>query len=324
MSVAAAVGTDVLRVNDLRVYYRTDRGPVKAVDGVSFSLRQGERFGLVGESGSGKSTTALAIMRLIQPPGRIEGGSIHLGERDLTRLSEEQFRQVRLADIAMIPQGAMNSLNPVRRVRDHFFDSIRAHERGTTDGAIRERITELLRMVGMREEAANLYPHELSGGMKQRVCIALSIALQPKVIIADEPTSALDVVVQRHVMQTLAAVQQRLEASVILVGHDMGLLAQFVDRLGVMYAGKLVEIGPVREIFQEPLHPYTQLLIASLPSLKEKGVFRGVPGLAPSLLDPPTGCLFHPRCPHAMDRCTTEIPVLQEVRPDHWVACHLY
>ena len=324
MSVAAAVGTDVLRVNDLRVYYRTDRGPVKAVDGVSFSLRQGERFGLVGESGSGKSTTALAIMRLIPPPGRIEGGSIHLGERDLTRLSEEQFRQVRLADIALIPQGAMNSLNPVRRVRDHFFDSIRAHERGTTDLAIRERINELLRMVGLREESANLYPHELSGGMKQRVCIALGIALQPKVIIADEPTSALDVVVQRHVMQTLGAVQQRLEASVILVGHDMGLLAQFVDRLGVMYAGKLVEIGPVREIFQVPLHPYTQLLIASLPSLNEKGVFRGVPGLAPSLLDPPTGCLFHPRCPHAMDRCAVEIPELQEVRPDHWVACHLY
>jgi peptide/nickel transport system ATP-binding protein len=324
MSVAAAVGTDLLRVNDLRVYYRTDRGPVKAVDGVSFSLRQGEKFGLVGESGSGKSTTALAIMRLIQHPGRIEGGTIHLGERDLTQLSDEQFRQVRLAEIALIPQGAMNSLNPVRRVRDHFFDSINAHERGTTDLAIRERINELLRMVGLREETANLYPHELSGGMKQRVCIALGIALQPKVIIADEPTSALDVVVQRHVMQTLGAVQQRLGAAVILVGHDMGLLAQFVDRLGVMYAGKLVEIGPVREIFQEPLHPYTQLLIASLPSLKEKGVFRGVPGLAPSLLDPPTGCLFHPRCPHAMDRCTTEIPALQEVRPDHWVACHLY
>lgn len=324
MSVAAAVSTDVLRIANLRVYYRTDRGPVKAVDGVSFSLRQGERFGLVGESGSGKSTTALAIMRLIQPPGHIEGGSIHLGERDLTRLSEEQFRRVRLAEIALIPQGAMNSLNPVRRVRDHFFDSIRAHERGTTDLAIRERINELLRMVGLREESANLYPHELSGGMKQRVCIALGIALQPKVIIADEPTSALDVVVQRHVMQTLGAVQQRLGASVILVGHDMGLLAQFVDRLGVMYAGKLVEIGPVREIFQEPLHPYTQLLIASLPSLKEKGVFRGVPGLAPSLLDPPTGCLFHPRCPRAMDRCAVEIPELQEVRPDHWVACHLY
>lgn len=324
MSVAAAVSTDVLRIEDLRVYYRTDRGSVKAVDGVSFSLRQGERFGLVGESGSGKSTTALAIMRLIQPPGRIEGGSIHLGERDLTRLSEEQFRRVRLAEIALIPQGAMNSLNPVRRVRDHFFDSIRAHEHGTTDLAIRERINELLRMVGLREESANLYPHELSGGMKQRVCIALGIALQPKVIIADEPTSALDVVVQRHVMQTLGAVQQRLGASVILVGHDMGLLAQFVDRLGVMYAGKLVEIGPVREIFQEPLHPYTQLLIASLPSLKEKGVFRGVPGLAPSLLDPPTGCLFHPRCPRAMDRCAVEIPELQEVRPDHWVACHLY
>jgi peptide/nickel transport system ATP-binding protein len=324
MSVSAPVGTDVLRVEDLRVYYRTDRGPVKAVDGVSFSLRQGERFGLVGESGSGKSTTALAIMRLIQPPGRIESGSIHLDDRDLTRLSDEQFRRVRLADIALIPQGAMNSLNPVRRVRDHFFDSIRAHERGATDQTIRERIGELLRMVGLREETASLYPHELSGGMKQRVCIALGISLQPKVIIADEPTSALDVVVQRQVMQTLAAVQQRLAASVILVGHDMGLLAQFVDRLGVMYAGKLVEIGPVQEIFREPLHPYTQLLIASLPSLEAKGVFRGVPGLPPSLLDPPSGCLFHPRCPHAMPKCAVDIPALQEVRPDHWVACHLY
>lgn len=324
MSLAAPVSTDVLRVEDLRVYYRTDRGPVKAVDGVSFSLRQGERFGLVGESGSGKSTTALAIMRLIQPPGRIESGSIRLGDRDLMRLSDDQFRNVRLADIALIPQGAMNSLNPVRRVRSHFFDSIRAHERGMTDLAIRERIDELLRMVGLREEVANLYPHELSGGMKQRVCIALGISLQPQVIIADEPTSALDVVVQRQVMQTLGAVQQRLEASVILVGHDMGLLAQFVDRLGVMYAGKLVEIGPVKEVFREPLHPYTQLLIASLPSLAEKGVFRGVPGLPPSLLDPPTGCLFHPRCPHVMPRCAIEIPELQEIRPDHWVACHLY
>ena len=314
----------VLRVEDLRVHYRTPRGPVKAVDGVSFALREGERFGLVGESGSGKSTTALAIMRLIRPPGRIEGGRIALGDRDLTGLSEEQFRRVRLAEIAMIPQGAMNSLNPVRRIRDHFKDSVRAHDRHAGDAQLKERIPELLGMVGLRPETANLYPHELSGGMKQRVCIALAIALRPKVILADEPTSALDVVVQRQVMQTLGAVQERLGAAVILVGHDMGLLAQFVDRLGVMYAGKLVEVAPIGDIFREPLHPYTQLLIASLPTLEERGVFRGVPGLPPSLLNPPAGCLFHPRCPKRLPQCATVAPELREIRPGHWVACHLY
>lgn len=313
-----------LRVEDLRVYFRTPRGPVKAVDGVTFALREGERFGLVGESGSGKTTTALAIMRMIRPPGYIAGGRIALGDRDLTGLSEEQFRQVRLADIAMIPQGAMNSLNPVRRIRDHFKDSIRAHKRGVSDGQIKSRTAELLGMVGLREAVADLYPHELSGGMKQRVCIALAIVLRPRVIIADEPTSALDVVVQRQVMQTLEAVQEQLGAAVVLVGHDMGLLTQFVDRLGVMYAGKLVEIAPIREIIKDPLHPYTQMLIASLPNLEERGVFRGVPGLPPSLLNPPAGCLFHPRCPKRLPHCSTDIPALQEVRPGHWVACHLY
>lgn len=312
---------EVLRVEDLRVHYHTRRGPVKAVDGVSFTLHEGERFGLVGESGSGKSTTALAIMRLIRPPGRIEGGSIVLDGRDLTTLSDEQFRKVRLAEIAMIPQGAMNSLNPVRRIRDHFKDSVRAHT-NLSDAELQRRIPELLGMVGLRPEVANLYPHELSGGMKQRVCIALSITLQPKVIIADEPTSALDVVVQRQVMQTLGAVQQRLGAAVILVGHDMGLLAQFVDRLGVMYAGELVETAPIAQIFREPLHPYTQLLISSLPTLEEQGVFRGVPGIAPSLLNPPTGCLFHPRCPYAQQSCKTDVPPLREVRPGHFAACH--
>lgn len=304
MSAMTAIGTDVLRIEDLRVHYQTSRGPVKAVDGVSFTLRQGERFGLAGESGSGKSTTALAIMRLIQPPGRIVGGAIYLGERDLARLSDEQVRRVRLAEIALIPQGAMNSLNPVRRIRDHFEDSIRAHERNISDEQVRERTRDLLRMVELRDEVARLYPHELSGGMKQRVCIALGIALQPKVIIADEPTSALDVVVQRQVMQTLGAVQKRLEASVILVGHDMGLLAQFVDRLGVMYAGRFVEVAPVREIFRNPLHPYTQTLIASLPTLEEKGLFRGATERPMARPD------------------ASAIPDLEEVLPDHWVAPH--
>lgn len=318
----------VLSVDDLKVHFFTRRGVVRAVDGVSFTVRKGERFGLVGESGSGKSTTALGIMRMVQAPGRIAGGSVTLyGDDtsvDLATLPPEQMRQRRLADIAMIPQGSMNSLNPVRKVADHFRDSIQAHERKVPDRQIDERMGDLLRMVGLQPSVARLYPHELSGGMKQRVCIALSICLSPKVIIADEPTSALDVVVQRRVMETLATVQERLDASVILVGHDMGLLAQFADRLGVMYAGKLVEIGPIRHIFNNPLHPYTRLLIESLPTLEQRGVFHGVPGLPPSLLNPPRGCLFYPRCPSRMDICQHQAPPLVEVEPEHWAACHMY
>jgi peptide/nickel transport system ATP-binding protein len=294
------------------------------VDGVSFTLHQGERFGLAGESGSGKSTTALALLGLIRPPGRIEGGRIYLGERDLTHRTGEQMRRVRLAELALIPQGAMNSLNPVMRIRDHIIESLRAHENGMPNAHMHERIAKVLSLVGLPVDTANLYPHQLSGGMKQRVCIGMAIALRPKVIIADEPTSALDVVSQRQVMQTLATVQQQSGAAVLLAGHDMGLLAQFVDRLGVMYAGKLVEVGPVQEIFDAPLHPYTQLLISSLPSLEAKRALRGVPGLPPSLLSPPSGCVFHPRCPKAFGRCPMAVPVLQEAHPGRWVACHLY
>jgi peptide/nickel transport system ATP-binding protein len=186
------------------------------------------------------------------------------------------------------------------------------------------RVNELLAAVGLPQEVASRYPHELSGGMKQRVCIAIAISLQPKIIIADEPTSALDVVVQRQVMATLRAVQEDIGAAVILIGHDMGLMAQFVDRLGVMYAGELVEVSPVEEIFEEPLHPYTRLLVECLPSIERKGIFEGIPGLPPSLLDRPAGCPFHPRCPFVMERCRVEQPRLAEVRPQRWVACHLY
>jgi peptide/nickel transport system ATP-binding protein len=313
----------VLTVDDLKVYYHTDAGPVKAVDGVSFFLRRGERFGLVGESGSGKSTTAWAIMRLIKPPGKVENGQIFLGDVDLSRLSDEEYRKYRLAEIALIPQGAMNSLNPVMRVREQILDGVRAHRNGASQ-QVAERLPELLSTVGLKPNVLSLFPHELSGGMKQRVCIAIGISLSPKVIIADEPTSALDVVVQRQIMQTLSNVQKRLEASILLVGHDMGLMAQFVDRIGVMYGGRLVEVGPVRDIFKDPLHPYTQLLISSLPSLEEKGDLRGIPGTPPSLLTPPSGCVFHPRCPKRFDRCPIEVPELREVRPGRWVACHLY
>jgi peptide/nickel transport system ATP-binding protein len=318
------VAVDVLQVDDLRVWYQTPRGPVKAVDGVTFGLLPDERLGLVGESGSGKSTIALALMRLIRPPGVIKGGRVRLDGVNLLEVSEEQMRRLRLATIALVAQGAMNSLNPVVRVREQIVDAMHDHDERLSKQAANARVASLLDQVGLRPEIAERYAHELSGGMKQRVCIAIAICLRPKVIVADEPTSALDVVVQRQVMETLKRVQEQLAASVILVGHDMGLMAQFVHRLGVMYAGRLVEVSPVRDIFAEPLHPYSQLLIASLPSLEEKGKFQGIPGLPPSLLDRPTGCSFHPRCPYAMPRCSVEDPRLQEARPGRWVACHLY
>ena len=314
----------VLDVRDLVVHYHTSRGPVQAVNGVSFTIRPGERLGLVGESGSGKSTIALALLRMIRPPGRIESGEILLDGDDLLALSEESMRQVRLAGIALVAQGAMNSLNPILRVKDQIRDGLLDHGVRLSARGLESRVHELLHSVGLRRDVASMYPHELSGGMKQRVCIAIAISLRPKLIIADEPTSALDVVVQRQVMDTLITVQEELGASVLLIGHDMGLMAQVVDRVGIMYAGILAEVSPSSSLFREPLHPYSQLLIASLPSLEEKGAFQGIPGLPPSLLNRPLGCPFRSRCPHAFERCAVEEPPLRMVRPEREVACHLY
>jgi len=317
------VKPDVLRVRGLSVRYHAPGGAVRAADGITFSLRADERLGIAGESGSGKSTMALSLLRLIKPPGRIESGEIWLDGQDLMTLSDDEMRRLRLARIALVPLGSMNSLNPVLRIRDQVADALRDHDVRPTRRELEERVRDLLQRVGLGPEVAGMFPHQLSGGMKQRACIAIAMSLSPRVIVADEPTSALDVVVQKQVMDTLARVQTDLGASVILVGHDMGLMAQFVDRLGVMYAGKLVEISPVRDVFTEPLHPYTRMLIASLPSLEQRGVFQGIPGLPPPLRDLPPGCAFHPRCPLAVERCRTEAPQLREARPDAWAACHL-
>ena len=314
----------VLTVNGLSVYYHTSRGPVKAVENVSFDIRAHERLGLVGESGSGKSTIALALLRLIKPPGRIEAGEVILDGTDLLQLSEEQMRTMRLNKIALVAQGAMNSLNPVVRIKPQLIDGMKDHGIGLTDKQMNARIFELLDSVGLRKEVAGMYPHELSGGMKQRVCIAIAISLQPKLIIADEPTSALDVVVQRQVMDTLLKVQEDLGASVLLIGHDMGLMAQVADRVGIMYAGEFTELSQSADLFRDPLHPYSQLLINSLPSIEHKGALKGIPGLPPSLLDRPPGCPFRPRCPFAFERCEVEAPLLREVRPNRLVSCHLY
>jgi oligopeptide/dipeptide ABC transporter ATP-binding protein len=320
----AAHNTAVLEVKKLRVHYATPSGDVIAVNGVDLKVFQGETIGLVGESGCGKSTLAMSILRLVQPPGRIVSGQVHLLGTDLTALSEAELREVRWSQIALIPQGAMNSLNPVMRVKDQIGEAIVTHQGLRSPAELKERILRLLNMVGLPGRVYSMYPHELSGGMKQRVCIAMAIALTPSVIIADGPTSALDVVVQRVVAQTLLDVKRSLGVSMILIGHDMGLMAQLVDRIAVMYAGNIVELAPVKDIFAEPLHPYTQLLLASIPSVKERKPLVVTEGLTHDLRRPPPGCIFQLRCPHVMDVCRQVVPPLRELRPNHFVACHLY
>jgi peptide/nickel transport system ATP-binding protein len=277
----------ILEVDDLHVHFPTPRGPVKAVDGVSFTVQPGERLGLIGESGSGKSTIALAVMRLIKPPGQIVDGRILLDGTNLLDLSEEEMRRRRLSEIALVTQGAMNSLNPVIRIRPQLMDGLQAHGLRLSNRDAEARLAELLRSVELEPEVADLYPHQLSGGMKQRVCIATAISLKPKVIIADEPTSALDVVIQKRVMQTLRRVQDELGAAVILIGHDMGLMAQFAQRVAVMRTGQLIEVNSVQEIFARPQHPYTRLLMESLPSFERTGTLlsRVVTGDAAATLE---------------------------------------
>ena len=312
----------VLSIRDLRVYFNIRAGTVRAVDGVDLDIAEGEKLGLVGESGSGKTTTALAIMRMIKPPGEIAGGTIQLDGRDLVGLSEPEMRAVRGNDVAMVPQAAMNALNPVRRIRSQMLDGLRDHGVNESNERMHERLTTLVAQVGLNSNVLNLFPHELSGGMKQRVTIAMAICHKPRLILADEPTSALDVVVQRQVMETLEEVRSEIGAAVILVGHDMGLMAQFADRIGVMYAGKLVELATVEQIFSNPRHPYTRLLISSLPDTAGKRRLEGIPGLPPSLLEIPPGCPFMPRCPEAMDVCGVDVPEL--LGETDMVSCHLH
>jgi oligopeptide/dipeptide ABC transporter ATP-binding protein len=321
-TTARATRDTVLNVRDLRVHYATPLGDVIAVNGISFDVRKGEILGLVGESGCGKTTTAMAVLRLVQPPGRVVSGQVSLNGTNLLALNEHQLRQVRWREIALIPQGAMNSLNPVMRVRDQLADAVTSHEGRQPARLLKERILESLNTVGLPSRVYELFPHELSGGMKQRVCIAMAVILNPSLIIADEPTSALDVVVQRLVAQTLIDVKERLNVSMILIGHDMGLQAQLVDRIAVMYAGNIVEIAPVQSAFEEPLHPYTQLLIQAIPSIRERKPLNVTEGLTHDLRRPPPGCVFNLRCPHVADECRAIVPMLRELKPDHFVACH--
>ncbi|MEE3233225.1 MAG: ABC transporter ATP-binding protein [Candidatus Latescibacterota bacterium] len=261
----------LLDIENLDVHFATRRRVIRAVDGVSLKIYKGERFGLAGESGSGKTTMLLALLRMIKTPGYIAGGRAVLDDgTDLLAKSLDEFRKIRMERLTMVPQGAMNSLNPVMRIADQMVLTMREHGDNSEKNVVLSRVEELLLSVGLKAEIGKLYPHELSGGMKQRVCIAQAICLNPQLILADEPTSALDVVVQRQIMQTLTKLQEKLGASVLLVGHDMGLMAQFAERIGIMYQGKLVEVDTAQNIFTNPQHPYTQSLISSIPSFERR------------------------------------------------------
>jgi oligopeptide/dipeptide ABC transporter ATP-binding protein len=314
-------------VNDLRTHFFTRAGVVRAVDGVDFSVEKGKTLGIVGESGCGKSVTALSIMRLLPtPPARIVSGSIRFDGRELTTLSERALEDVRGRKVAMVFQDPMTALNPTLTIGTQIVEVLRRHL-GMDDGTARRRAAELLDEVGIPRARERLgdYPHRFSGGMRQRVVIAIAIACEPRLLIADEPTTALDVTVQAQVLDLLDDLRREHEMAMILITHNMGVVAESADEVAVMYAGQIVEQAPARDLFDRPEHPYTQALLAALPDLDDTNArarrLTAIPGRPPDLIDPPQACRFAARCPYANcgDSCALEPPALRELRPDHWV-----
>jgi oligopeptide/dipeptide ABC transporter ATP-binding protein len=315
----------MLDVAHLTTVFDLAAGPAPAVDDVSFEVRAGETLGLVGESGSGKSVTALSIMRLVQPPGRIAGGSIRFKGRDLSALSESEMRKVRGAEIALIFQEPMTALNPVFTVGDQVAEALLVHGRATRRDA-GARVVELLAAVRIPDPAARArdYPHQLSGGMRQRVLIAMAIACKPSLVIADEPTTALDVTIQAEILDLLREMKSAYDLSLLLITHDLGVIAETADRVAVMYAGKIVEHGPVRAIFRDPQHPYTRGLLASMPGAAKGQRLQPIDGAVPVLGAFPQGCAFHPRCPDRFEPCTTAPPPEYAVGAAHGARCYLH
>jgi len=315
----------LLAVHDLRTQFFTPDGVVKAVNGVSFTVREGEALGLVGESGCGKSVSALSLMRLIpQPPGRIVSGQVMFDGRDLLNLKEDDMRKVRGNDIAMIFQDPMTSLNPVLTIGRQIGEALELHK-GMDRSASRKRTIELLELVGIPAARSRVddYPHQFSGGMRQRVMIAMALSCEPRLLIADEPTTALDVTIQAQILELIKRLRKDLGMAIIMITHDLGVVAGIADRINVMYAGYIVETGTVDEIFHHSRHPYTLGLLKSIPRLDEPRKEQLVPieGLPPDLVDAPPGCAFEPRCPYAIGRCSVETPRLEPVVPGHRIAC---
>jgi len=313
-----------LDVQDLRTYYSTLRGYVKAVDGISFQVQQGEALGLAGESGCGKTTTALSILRMLPSGGSIEGGHIFFKDTDLVKSSSEEIRKIRWKNISIVFQGAMNALNPVFKVGDQIAEAILTNEPDVGAKEAMERTVKLLEVVGIEADRVDNYPHEFSGGMRQRALIAMSIACNPDLLIADEPGTALDVIVQAQILRLMRELKRKLNLSMILITHDLSIIAETCEKAAIMYAGKIVEYGNIATIFKEPLHPYTKGLIGAFPSIKaKKQRMLSIPGLPPDLLHPPSGCRFHPRCQYAMEFCAKKDPPNTELTKDHIVACYL-
>ncbi|KIL41328.1 sugar ABC transporter ATP-binding protein [Gordoniibacillus kamchatkensis] len=313
----------LLQVQNLSIEYASPRGVVKAVDNVSFSIGKGEIFGLAGESGCGKSTTAFGICRLLRPPARLAGGSVVLDGIELTELPDEQFDKLRWSKMSIVLQSAMNNLNPVLKIRSQLMDAIVAHEPDAGKEAAK-RAEQLMRLVDLPADRLDSYPHELSGGMRQRVVIAMAMAMKPSLVIMDEPTTALDVVVQNGIIRKILELQEQFGFSILFITHDLPLMLEMCDRIGIMYAGRLVEIASRQEMKSGPRHPYTQGLLHSFPPLYgPKRRLEGIPGHPPDLIRPPGGCRFHPRCARAMTQCSSREPaVLADERGQ--VACHLY
>ena len=310
----------VLAVDNLTMHYVTRAGVVRAVDGVSFSVERGQSLGLVGESGCGKSSIAMTLLKLLPDNARLVSGSISLSGVDLVPLSEEQMREYRWDRISMVFQAAMNSLDPVYRVGDQIIEALEAHY-GTAHQNAVERVRELFDLVSLDPSFIFRYPHEYSGGMRQRAVIAMALACEPDLMIADEPTTALDVIVQDRILREMRNIQRSLDMSMIYISHDMAVIAEVSDVVGVMYAGKLIEFGPTPDVYARPIHPYTHSLMSAFPSVRgEKHDLTTLPGEPPDLLDPPSGCRFHPRCAYATDDCRTSTPPIVR-RGAHWAAC---
>ncbi|HTP02170.1 MAG TPA: ABC transporter ATP-binding protein [Anaerolineales bacterium] len=313
----------LLDVRGLRVDYLTANGRVRAVNGVSLAVKEGEVVGLAGESGSGKSTIAHAILRILRPPALITGGEVLFAGQDTLKMDDAQLEAFRWSRVSIVFQSAMNSLNPVLSVREQLVDVMQNH--GLTKEQANRRAGELFQLIGIEPRRLDSYPHELSGGMRQRTVIAMALALNPDLLILDEPTTALDVVVQKDILLQMARLREALGLAVLFITHDLSLLVEFSGRILIMYAGELVEGAPARTLFDQPLHPYTVGLMNSFPSISgEKRRLTGIPGSPPDLISPPTGCRFHPRCPKAMAVCSQAAPEMKIVSPEHSVACHLY
>ncbi len=310
----------VLTVDGLSMQYETRAGPIRAVDGVSFTVLKGQSLGLVGESGCGKSSIALSLLRLLPETARITGGRILLNGTDIVPLTEEQVRRLRWNSISLVFQAAMNSLNPVYRVGEQIIEALDEHVRLSREEA-NTRVRELFDLVGLDQAHIDYYPHEYSGGMKQRAVIAMALSCDPDIVVADEPTTALDVIVQDRILREMKRVREELDMSMIYISHDMAVIAEVSDVVGVMYAGRIVELGSAADVFGAPIHPYTKALISAFPSVKgDKQELVALPGEPPNLLDPPTGCRFNPRCPFATDACKSEEPPVVR-RGEHYAYC---